>query len=173
MRSTRWWTRWEARRSRRTAPAWGESCERAGTPSAGCHWRVSSSAIGPGSTPSRTSSRSCSPPGCSRPPDYGANQGGADAEVNYTMDNPRPPRPLGPFLVRPIGYGAMRLAGPNVFGPPDDRREAIAILREAVDNGVDHIDTAQFYWPEGVNELLLRALYPYQTQLGIVSNVGA
>jgi aryl-alcohol dehydrogenase-like predicted oxidoreductase len=67
----------------------------------------------------------------------------------------------------------MRLAGPNVFGPPDDRREAIAILREAVDKGVDHIDTAQFYGPEVVNELIRDALYPYPPQLVIVSKVGA
>ena len=66
----------------------------------------------------------------------------------------------------------MRLAGPNVFGPPNDRREAIAILREAVDNGVDHIDTAQFYGPEVVNELIRDAFYPYPPQLVIVSKVG-
>ena len=93
--------------------------------------------------------------------------------MNDTVDNRRRPRPLGPFLVRPIGYGAMRLAGPNVFGPPNDRRDAIAILREAVDNGVDHIDTAQFYGPEVVNELIRDALYPYPPQLVIVSKVGA
>jgi aryl-alcohol dehydrogenase-like predicted oxidoreductase len=67
----------------------------------------------------------------------------------------------------------MRLAGPNVFGPPKDRREAIAVLREAVDLGVDHIDTAQFYGPDIVNELIREALHPYPSQLVIVSKVGA
>jgi aryl-alcohol dehydrogenase-like predicted oxidoreductase len=67
----------------------------------------------------------------------------------------------------------MRLAGPNVWGPPDDRREAIAILREAVDNGVDHIDTAQFYGPAIVNELIRDALHPYPPELVIVTKVGA
>ena len=82
-------------------------------------------------------------------------------------------RPLGPFSVAPIGYGAMRLAGPNVFGPPKDRRQAIAVLREAVDRGVNHIDTAQFYGPGVVNELIRDALRPYPPQLVIVSKVGA
>src|SRR5207245_9255428 len=67
----------------------------------------------------------------------------------------------------------MRLAGPNVFGPPRDRRQAIAVLREAVDRGVDHIDTAQFYGPKIVNELIRDALHPYPSQLVIVSKVGA
>src|SRR5438132_9386388 len=67
----------------------------------------------------------------------------------------------------------MRLTGPNVFGPPRDRREAIAVLREAVDRGVDHIDTAQFYGPDIVNELIREALHPYPPQLVIVSGVGA
>lgn len=82
-------------------------------------------------------------------------------------------RPLGPFSVAPVGFGAMRLAGPNVFGPPRDRREAIAVLREAVDRGVDHIDTAQFYGPGVVNDLIREALHPYPPQLVIVSKVGA
>ena len=67
----------------------------------------------------------------------------------------------------------MRLAGPNVFGPPRDRRAAIAVLREAVARGVDHIDTAQFYGPNVVNELIREALYPYPGELIIVSKVGA
>jgi aryl-alcohol dehydrogenase-like predicted oxidoreductase len=67
----------------------------------------------------------------------------------------------------------MRLAGPNVFGPPKDRRQAIAVLREAVDSGVEHIDTAQFYGPDVVNELIREALHPYPPQLVIVSKVGA
>jgi aryl-alcohol dehydrogenase-like predicted oxidoreductase len=82
-------------------------------------------------------------------------------------------RPLGPFSVAPVGFGAMRLTGPNVFGPPKDRRAAIAVLREAVDRGVDHIDTAQFYGPDIVNELIREALHPYPSQLVIVSKVGA
>jgi pyridoxine 4-dehydrogenase len=82
-------------------------------------------------------------------------------------------RLLGPFSVAPIGFGAMRLTGPNVFGPPRDRREAIGVLREAVTLGVDHIDTAQFYGPNVVNELIREALYPYPRELVIVSKVGA
>ena len=82
-------------------------------------------------------------------------------------------RPLGPFSVAPVGFGAMRLAGPNVFGPPRDRRKAIAVLREAVDRGVEHLDTAQFYGPDVVNELIRDALHPYPPQLVIVSKVGA
>jgi pyridoxine 4-dehydrogenase len=82
-------------------------------------------------------------------------------------------RSLGPFLVSPIGLGAMRLAGPNVFGPPEDRRAALAVLREAVDRGVDHIDTAQYYGPAIVNELIREALYPYPPELVLVSKVGA
>jgi pyridoxine 4-dehydrogenase len=71
-----------------------------------------------------------------------------------------PRRPLGPFSVRPIGFGAMRLAGPNVFGPPLDRHNAIVVLREAIDRGVDHIDTAQYYGPDVVNGLIREALHP-------------
>ena len=82
-------------------------------------------------------------------------------------------RLLGPFSVAPIGFGAMRLTGPNVFGPPRDRREAIRVLREAVTLGVDHIDTAQFYGPDIVNELIREALHPYGRDLILVSKVGA
>jgi len=82
-------------------------------------------------------------------------------------------RALGPGRVRPIGFGAMRLAGPNVFGPPADRPQAIALLRAAVDNGVDHIDTAQYYGPDVVNELIREALHPYPSDLVLVSKVGA
>src|SRR4051794_38770544 len=67
----------------------------------------------------------------------------------------------------------MRLTGPGVFGPPRDRGEALAVLREAVDSGVDHIDTAQFYGPDVVNELIREALYPYPEDLILVSKVGA
>jgi aryl-alcohol dehydrogenase-like predicted oxidoreductase len=67
----------------------------------------------------------------------------------------------------------MQLAGPNVFGPPADRREALLLLREVVDSGVDHIDTAQYYGPGVVNELIREALYPYPDDLVLVSKVGA
>ena len=82
-------------------------------------------------------------------------------------------RRLGPFSVAPIGFGAMRLTGPNVFGPPADRRESIRVLQEAVERGVDHIDTAQFYGPNIVNELIREALHPYPRDLILVSKVGA
>jgi len=82
-------------------------------------------------------------------------------------------RPLGPFSVSPIGFGAMRLTGPNVFGPPRNRADAVAVLREAVDRGVDHIDTAQYYGPDVVNELIRDALHPYPPGLVLVSKVGA
>jgi pyridoxine 4-dehydrogenase len=82
-------------------------------------------------------------------------------------------RPLGPFSVWPIGFGAMRLTGPNAFGPPFDRANAVAVLREAVDRGVDHIDTAQYYGPDVVNDLIREALHPYPPGLVIVTKVGA
>src|SRR6202162_6520462 len=71
-----------------------------------------------------------------------------------------------------VGYGAMQLAGDGVFGPPHDRAEAIAVLRAAVDAGVDHIDTAQYYGPRVVNELIREALFPYPDGLALVSKVG-
>jgi pyridoxine 4-dehydrogenase len=72
-----------------------------------------------------------------------------------------------------MGYGAMQLAGPNVFGPPKDRGQAVAVLREAVESGVTHIDTADFYGPAVVNELIREALHPYAADLHIVTKVGA
>jgi pyridoxine 4-dehydrogenase len=89
------------------------------------------------------------------------------------MDRVGERRGLGPFLVAPIGFGAMRLTGPNVFGPPQDRREAVRVLREAVACGVNHIDTAQFYGPNIVNELIREALHPYPRELILVTKVGA
>jgi pyridoxine 4-dehydrogenase len=80
---------------------------------------------------------------------------------------------LGPQRVHRTGYGAMQLAGDGVFGPPRDRDEALRVLRAAVDAGVDHIDTAQFYGPGTVNELIREALYPYPDGLAIVSKVAA
>ncbi|GAA1017936.1 oxidoreductase [Acrocarpospora pleiomorpha] len=72
-----------------------------------------------------------------------------------------------------MGYGAMQLAGPNVFGPPKDRDQAVAVLRAAVDSGITHIDTADFYGPVVVNELIREALQPYAEDLRIVTKVGA
>ncbi len=72
-----------------------------------------------------------------------------------------------------VGYGAMQLAGDGVFGPPRDRDEAVAVLRAAVDAGVDHIDTAQYYGPGVVNELIREALHPYPDGLALVSKVAA
>ena len=75
--------------------------------------------------------------------------------------------------VKRIGYGAMQLAGDNVFGPPRDRDEAIRVLHAAIEGGINHIDTAQYYGPGTVNELIREALYPYPSDLAIVSKVAA
>jgi pyridoxine 4-dehydrogenase len=75
--------------------------------------------------------------------------------------------------VRRMGYGAMQLAGPQVFGPPADVARAVAVLREAVDSGIDHIDTSDFYGPHVTNQIIKQALYPYPVGLVIVSKVGA
>jgi pyridoxine 4-dehydrogenase len=72
-----------------------------------------------------------------------------------------------------MGFGAMQLAGPGVFGPPRDHDEAIAVLREAVDQGITHVDTADFYGPHITNQLIREALYPYPAGLHIVTKVGA
>jgi aryl-alcohol dehydrogenase-like predicted oxidoreductase len=80
---------------------------------------------------------------------------------------------LGTRLVKRLGYGAMQLAGPGVFGPPKDRDAALAVLREAVANGVDHIDTSDYYGPHITNEIIREALYPYPQDLVIVTKVGA
>jgi pyridoxine 4-dehydrogenase len=82
-------------------------------------------------------------------------------------------RVLGPCSVSAVGLGAMRLAGPKVFGPPANRDDAVALLRTAVDLGVNHIDTAQYYGPVVVNELIRDALHPYPPELVLVSKVGA
>jgi pyridoxine 4-dehydrogenase len=81
--------------------------------------------------------------------------------------------PLGAYRVRRIGFGAMQLPGPGVFGPPRDRAEALAVVRRAVELGVDHIDTAQYYGPDVANELLRAALAPYPSDPALVSKVGA
>jgi pyridoxine 4-dehydrogenase len=77
------------------------------------------------------------------------------------------------LVVNRMGYGAMQLAGPQVWGPPRDREEAIRVLREAVDAGVNHIDTSDFYGPHVTNQIIKDALYPYPDGLVIVTKVGA
>jgi pyridoxine 4-dehydrogenase len=79
---------------------------------------------------------------------------------------------LGDKPINRIGFGAMQLAGPGVFGPPTDPENAKAVLRRAVDLGVDHIDTSQYYGPDVVNELIREALYPYPENLKLVTKVG-
>ena len=81
--------------------------------------------------------------------------------------------PLGTRAVKRLGYGAMQLAGPGVFGPPKDRAAAVALLREAVELGVDHIDTSDFYGPHVTNQIIREALHPYRGELTIVTKVGA
>ena len=80
---------------------------------------------------------------------------------------------LGERTVKRMGYGAMQLAGPGVFGPPKDRAAAIAVLREAVASGVDHIDTSDFYGPHVTNQIIREALHPYPKELVIVTKIGA
>ena len=80
--------------------------------------------------------------------------------------------PLGPFTVGRVGFGAMQLPGPGVFGPPRDRDQALAVLRRAIELGVNHIDTAQFYGPNVSNELIREALHPYPADLALVTKVG-
>ncbi|MBP2462263.1 MULTISPECIES: aldo/keto reductase family oxidoreductase [unclassified Rhizobium] len=80
---------------------------------------------------------------------------------------------LGDRAVKRLGYGAMQLAGKGVFGPPKDRAEAVAVLREAIEAGVDHIDTSDFYGPHITNEIIREALHPYSDDLVIVTKVGA
>jgi pyridoxine 4-dehydrogenase len=81
--------------------------------------------------------------------------------------------PLGGFSVARIGFGAIQLPGPGAFGPPRDRDAALAVLRRAVELGVNHIDTAQFYGPDVSNKLIREALHPYPANLALVSKVGA
>ena len=81
--------------------------------------------------------------------------------------------PLAGHPVRRVGFGAMQLPGPGVMGPPRDRDEAVAVLRRAVERGVNHIDTAQYYGPDVANDLIREALHPYPEDLVLVSKVGA
>ena len=80
---------------------------------------------------------------------------------------------IGTHTVGRVGFGAMQLPGPGVFGPPRDHDEAVAVLRRAIELGIDHIDTAQFYGPNVSNELIREALHPYPANLTLVSKVGA
>jgi aryl-alcohol dehydrogenase-like predicted oxidoreductase len=80
---------------------------------------------------------------------------------------------LGDHIVKRLGYGAMQLAGKGVFGPPKDREAAVAVLREAIESGVDHIDTSDFYGPHVTNQIIREALHPYRDELVIVTKVGA
>ena len=80
---------------------------------------------------------------------------------------------LGDHTVRRLGYGAMQLAGPGVFGPPKDRDGALAVLRAAIEAGVNHIDTSDFYGPHITNQLIREALHPYADDLVIVTKIGA
>ena len=80
---------------------------------------------------------------------------------------------LGPKPIGRIGFGAMQLAGPGVLGPPRDPEAARAVLRRAIELGVDHIDTAQYYGPDTVNDLIRETLYPYPSSLKLVTKVGA
>jgi pyridoxine 4-dehydrogenase len=81
--------------------------------------------------------------------------------------------PLGDRVVKRMGYGAMQLTGPGVFGPPKDRDAAIAVLRDVVASGVNHIDTSDFYGPHITNQLIREALHPYPDDLIIVTKIGA
>ncbi len=90
------------------------------------------------------------------------------------------PKLGGPFTfpgtsltVHRMGYGAMQLSGPGIFGPPKDPDEAVAVLKEAIESGVDHIDTSDFYGPHITNQIIRQALHPYPTHLVIVTKLGA
>src|SRR6516225_9891723 len=80
---------------------------------------------------------------------------------------------LGDRTVKRLGYGAMQLAGPGVFGPPKDRDAALAVLRGAIKRGVNHLDTSDFYGPHVTNEIIREALHPYPRDLVIVTKVSA
>src|SRR3984957_15888253 len=89
------------------------------------------------------------------------NLGGSFAFANTKM------------TVNRLGYGAMQLAGPQVWGPPRDSQEAVKVLREAIDAGVNHIDTSDYYGPHVTNQIIKQALHPYSDGLVIVTKVGA
>ena len=81
--------------------------------------------------------------------------------------------PLGSYTVHRMGYGAMRLSGPHIFGPPADPAEAAAVLRAAIEAGIDHIDTSDFYGPHITNQLIRDTLKPYPNSLVLVTKIGA
>src|SRR5581483_1184998 len=87
--------------------------------------------------------------------------------------NGRTMTPADGLTVTRMGYGAMQLAGPGVFGPPADRAAAVAVLREAVALGINHIDTSDFYGPHITNQIIKEALHPYPASLHLVTKVGA
>ncbi|MFU9136849.1 aldo/keto reductase family oxidoreductase [Erwinia tasmaniensis] len=89
------------------------------------------------------------------------------------MSHPALTYPLGQRTVARLGYGAMQLAGPGVFGPPADEARALQVLREAIAAGINHIDTSDFYGPHITNQLIKKALHPYANDLVIVTKVGA
>src|ERR1700757_3781594 len=91
---------------------------------------------------------------------------GTDLAASFTF-------PGTSLTVNRMGYGAMQLAGPHVFGPPRDTDEAIAVLREAVESGVNHIDTSDYYGPHVTNQIIKQALHPYPKDLVIVTKLGA
>src|SRR6201993_686368 len=91
---------------------------------------------------------------------------GTDLAASFTF-------PKTSTTVNRMGYGAMQLAGPHVFGPPRDTHEAIAVLREAVESGVNHIDTSDYYGPHVTNQIIKQALHPYPKGLAIVTKLGA
>jgi aryl-alcohol dehydrogenase-like predicted oxidoreductase len=103
--------------------------------------------------------------------DYmGRRSQGEDAMINISKAGTFK---LGDRIVKRMGYGAMQLAGKGVFGPPKDRAQAIAVLREAVASGVNHIDTSDYYGPYVTNQLIREALHPYPDDLVIVTKIGA
>ena len=89
-----------------------------------------------------------------------------DLAGSFTLPNTR-------LTLNRMGYGAMQLAGPHVFGPPRDADEAVAVLREAVESGVNHIDTSDYYGPHVTNQIIKKALHPYRKDLVIVTKLGA
>lgn len=88
------------------------------------------------------------------------------------MPHPSTTFRLGDLTVNRLGYGAMRLSGPHIFGPPADREGALAVLRTAVESGVNHIDTSDFYGPHVTNQLIREALHPYRDDLVIATKIG-
>src|SRR5487761_1765914 len=94
-------------------------------------------------------------------------------DVTEGLDPPGGTAALGGRPVARVGFGAMQLPGPRVTGPPRDRDMALAVLHRAIEAGVNHLDTAQFYGPDVANELIHAALYPYPEDLVLVSKVGA